>query len=205
MVQSISSAPTTPLLTALDPTGPPYSYLNTMQTLTDQMLHRLLKQHEEIKPQVLFNRTQRKADCFLWLTIQNAVWILLEAGIEHKSEHANSLFSPLPPKTFINILPERLFLLIYLFLTSEGTYSKHCFLKQLTMHQNVYEVICGCFIFSNFSGLRNYFFILKLFKAHEQQNDKAQLPRLETGLLIPQNELTKQPQTETHSCYSKMF
>lgn len=50
--------------------------------------------------------------------------ILLEAGIEHRREHVNSFFSLLPPKTLINSLPERLFLLIHLFLTSEITYSK---------------------------------------------------------------------------------
>lgn len=59
------------------------------------------------------------------------------------------------------------------------------------MHQKVYEVISGCFIFPNLSGLRNYFFILKLFMADNQWNDEAQLPRLVTGQLIPQNELAK--------------
>lgn len=86
------------------------SYLNasTWRSAGDSRL----KQHK--KSQVLFNRAlwgRQTHTLICWLIFQwcsladrSAAWISFQLGIEHKTEHKNSLFFPSCPNIVINVL-----------------------------------------------------------------------------------------------------
>lgn len=97
-------------LPSFDSSVPPHSYLNASTWRSDGDSR--LKQHK--KSQVLFNRAlwgRQTHTLICWLIFQwcsladrSAAWISFQLGIEHKTEHKNSLFFPSCPHIVINVL-----------------------------------------------------------------------------------------------------